>query len=37
MQSRTIGRHGLLVGSLLTGLSFAAIHVPLSVEGDWNW
>ncbi len=37
MQSRMMERHGLLVGSLLTGLPVAMYHVPLSFEGDWTW
>jgi uncharacterized protein len=37
MQSRMMERHGLFVGSLLTGLPVAAYHVPLSFDGDWTW
>jgi uncharacterized protein len=33
-QSRWMARHGLLVGSLITAVFFAAIHVPLQFEGD---
>ena len=36
-QTRLTARHGLLVGSLLTALPFAAIHIPLQFEGDWTW
>ena len=36
MQSRMMERHGLFVGSLLTGLPVAAYHVPLSFDGDWT-
>ena len=37
VQTRLMGRHGLLMGSLLTALPFAAIHIPLSFEGDPTW
>jgi uncharacterized protein len=33
-QSRWMARHGLLVGSLITAVFFAAIHVPLQFEGN---
>jgi membrane protease YdiL (CAAX protease family) len=36
-QSHLTARHGLLVGSLLTALPFAAIHIPLQFTGDWTW
>ena len=36
-QSRLMARHGLLVGSLLTALPFALIHIPLSFERGWTW
>jgi Type II CAAX prenyl endopeptidase Rce1-like len=36
-QSRWMARHGLLVGSLITAVFFAAIHVPLQFEGDPSW
>jgi len=36
-QSRWMARHGLLVGSLITAVFFAAIHVPLQFEGDPRW
>lgn len=37
LQSRTMARHGLLVGSLLTCLPVAAYHAPLAFDGDWTW
>ena len=37
VQTRLMARHGLLTGSLLTALPFAAIHIPLSFEGDPIW
>ena len=37
VQARLMARHGLLIGSLLTALPFAAIHIPLSFEGDPGW
>ncbi len=33
VQSRLMSRHGLLVGSLLTAVPFALIHLPLAFEG----
>ncbi len=36
-QSRLMARHGLMVGSLLTAVPFAAIHIPLQFVGDWTW
>jgi membrane protease YdiL (CAAX protease family) len=33
-QTRWMARHGLLIGSLITAVFFAAIHVPLQFEGD---
>ena len=36
-QSRLMARHGLLVGSLVTAVAFAAIHIPLQFEGEWTW
>lgn len=36
-QSRLMARHGLLVGSLVTAVFFAAIHVPLQFEGNRTW
>jgi membrane protease YdiL (CAAX protease family) len=33
-QSRLMARHGLLVGSLITAVFFAAIHIPLYLEGE---
>jgi len=35
-QSRLMERHGVLPGALLTALPLAAIHVPLSFEGNWT-
>lgn len=32
VQTRLMGRHGLLVGSLLTAIPFALIHLPLAWE-----
>src|ERR671919_835415 len=37
VQSRLMARHGLLVGSLVTAVPFAAIHVPLQFEGNRTW
>ena len=37
MQSRLMARRGLLVGSLVTALFFAAIHVPLTFEANDGW
>ena len=36
-QSRLMARHGLLVGSVVTAMFFAAIHVPLQFEGNRTW
>jgi membrane protease YdiL (CAAX protease family) len=36
VQSRLMARHGLLVGSLITAVPFAAIHVPLQVGEGWS-
>jgi membrane protease YdiL (CAAX protease family) len=36
-QTRLMARHGLLVGSLVTAVFFAAIHVPLQFEGNRRW
>jgi membrane protease YdiL (CAAX protease family) len=36
-QTRLMASRGLLVGSLLTALAFAAVHIPLQFEGDWTW
>ena len=36
-QSRLMARHGLMAGSLLTAVPFAAIHIPLQFAGDWTW
>ncbi|MFF0990590.1 CPBP family intramembrane glutamic endopeptidase [Kocuria nitroreducens] len=36
LQSRLTARHGLLVAALLTGLPFAAIHLPLYLAEGWN-
>jgi membrane protease YdiL (CAAX protease family) len=36
-QTKLMGRHGLLVGSLLTAPLFAAIHVPLLFASGWTW
>ncbi len=36
-QSRLMARHGLMVGSLLTAVPFAAIHIPLQFVDDWTW
>ncbi len=33
-QSRWMARHGLLAGSLITAVFFAAIHLPLQFAGD---
>ena len=33
-QSRLMARHGLMVGSLLTAVPFAAIHIPMQFWGD---
>ncbi len=37
VQSRLMARRGLLVGSLVTALFFAAIHVPLTLEANDGW
>jgi membrane protease YdiL (CAAX protease family) len=37
LQSRLTARHGLLVAAVLTGLPFAAIHVPLYLAEGWSW
>ncbi len=37
MQSRLMAHRGLLVGSLVTALFFAAIHVPLTFEANDGW
>jgi CAAX protease family protein len=37
MQTRLMRRHGLLVGSLLTAIPFAAVHVPLAFDSGWTW
>jgi membrane protease YdiL (CAAX protease family) len=37
MQSRLMAHRGLLVGSLVTALFFAAIHVPLTLEANDGW
>jgi membrane protease YdiL (CAAX protease family) len=34
LQSRLMGRHGLVVGSLLAAIPFALIHLPLLLEAD---
>ncbi|MFI7743122.1 CPBP family intramembrane glutamic endopeptidase [Kocuria rhizosphaericola] len=36
LQSRLTARHGLLVAAVLTGLPFAAIHLPLYLAEGWN-
>lgn len=36
-QTRLMARHGLAVGSLLTALPFAAIHVPMQFGSDKAW
>ena len=36
-QTRLMASRGLLVGSLLTAVAFAAVHIPLQFEGDWRW
>ncbi|QJY50953.1 CPBP family intramembrane metalloprotease [Pseudonocardia broussonetiae] len=36
-QTRLMARHGLAVGSLLTALPFAAIHVPMQFGSDKTW
>ncbi len=37
VQSRLMHRHGLLVGSVLTAVPFAFIHLPLQFESGWTW
>ena len=37
VQSRLMARKGLLVGSLMTAVLFAAIHLPLQFEEGWTW
>lgn len=36
LQSRLTARHGLLVAAVLTGLPFAAIHLPLYLAAGWS-
>jgi membrane protease YdiL (CAAX protease family) len=37
VQTRLMGRHGLLIGSLLTAIPFALIHLPLAWEQEgWS-
>jgi membrane protease YdiL (CAAX protease family) len=36
LQSRLMGRHGLLVGSLLTAVPFVVIHLPLAFQ-EHGW
>jgi uncharacterized protein len=36
-QTRLMARHGLLVGSLLTAVPFAVVHVPLHFASGWTW
>lgn len=36
LQSRLTARHGLLVAALLTGLPFAAVHLPLYLAEGWS-
>jgi membrane protease YdiL (CAAX protease family) len=37
VQARLMGRHGLLVGSVLTAIPFAVLHLPLAFEPGWTW
>jgi len=37
VQSRLMERRGLLVGSLLTAIPFAVLHLPLAFEPGWTW
>ena len=37
VQSRLMHRRGLLVGSALTAIPFAALHIPLAFEPGWTW
>ncbi len=37
VQSRLMERRGLLVGSLLTAVPFAVLHLPLAFEPGWTW
>jgi membrane protease YdiL (CAAX protease family) len=37
VQARLMDRHGLVVGSALTAVPFAALHVPLAFEPGWTW
>ena len=36
-QSRLMARHGLLLGTLVTAVFFAGIHVPLYLQGEPTW
>ena len=36
VQSRLMDRHGLVVGSALTAIPFAVLHVPLAFEPGWT-
>jgi membrane protease YdiL (CAAX protease family) len=37
LQARLMSRHGLLVGSLLTAVPFAVLHIPRAFTAGWTW
>jgi membrane protease YdiL (CAAX protease family) len=37
VQSRLMDRRGLLIGSALTAIPFAVLHLPLAFEAGWTW
>jgi membrane protease YdiL (CAAX protease family) len=37
VQSRLMDRRGALVGSALTAIPFAVLHLPLAFEPGWTW
>jgi membrane protease YdiL (CAAX protease family) len=37
LQTRLMAKQGLLRAAVMTAVPFAAIHIPLSFEGDWTW
>jgi uncharacterized protein len=37
VQARLMSRHGILVGSLLTAVPFAVLHIPRAFLPGWTW
>jgi membrane protease YdiL (CAAX protease family) len=37
VQARLMSRHGILVGSLLTAVPFAVLHIPRAFIPGWTW